>query len=188
MIKLEKTKNMNKYDAFYITTKEGTFIITFEGNLDLYWIYIPNENILNSPNQKQFNITKENYFVYQLFDNLYNDIKNNQEPYEKYNPQRLFNNNIIDWYSDDAPYELASRIIIKKEKDSYNLTFIKSKEHDFWITYSVRFCNSGSRYIPHHQSFMKMYNRLIEHNINNNYHQIHMEEYLYEQKKLSLKK
>lgn len=188
MLEVEKSKNMNNYDIFYITTNEGKFIITFEGNLDLYWVYTPNENILNAPNEKEFTITKENYFIYQLFDSLYHEIKNNKNPYDKYNPERLVNKNTIDWHSDDFPYETASRVIIKKLKDSYKITFTKSKEDTLYVTYSVRFRNSGSRYSPHNQSFMKMYNSLINYRFNNDCHQIHMEEYLYEQKKLSLKR
>lgn len=188
MIKVQKSKNMNNYDTFHITTQEGTFIITFEGNLDLYWVYNPRENILNSPMEKEFTITKDNFFIYSLFDNLYNEIRNNKRPYDKYNPERLLNNNIIDWHSDDFPYETASRLIIKKLKDSYKIIFTKSKEDTIYVTYSVRFRNSGSRHSPHNQSFMKMYNNLINYDFNNTYHQIHMEEYLYEQKKLSLKR
>ena len=188
MIKVEKSKNMNDYDTFHITTKEGTFAITFEGNLDLYWLYVHKGNILNTPNEKEFTITKENYFIYQLFDNLYKEIISNKCPYDKYNPERLVNKNIIDWHSDDFSYENASRVIISKERDVYKLTFTKSKEDVFYITYSVRFRNSGSRHSPHNQSFMKMYNSLINYNFNNDYHQIHMEEYLHEQKKLSLKR
>lgn len=188
MLKIEKSKNMNNYDIFYITTNEGTFIITFEGNLDLYWVYTSNENILKAPDEKEFIITKENYLIYQLFDNLYNEVKNNKNPYDKYNPERLVNKNIIDWHSDDFPYETASRVIIKKLKDSYKITFTKSKEDTLYVTYSVRFRNSGSRYSTYNQSFMNLYNSLKNYNFNNNYHQIHMEEYLYEQKKLSLKR
>ena len=43
--KLEIIRHKSDYDEFYIKTKEGTFKITFQPNLDLYWNYIPNSSI-----------------------------------------------------------------------------------------------------------------------------------------------
>ena len=45
---------------------------------------------------------------------------------------------------------------------------------------SIRFCNSGSRYAPFNILFMRMFNKLQEVDDVNDYgHQIHIEEYLY---------
>ena len=65
---------------FNISTDEGVFRILYGGNLDLYWDCYCNGNILNSPLEKVFYITKENYFFYSLIDEIYNGIKN-FEPY-----------------------------------------------------------------------------------------------------------
>lgn len=97
----------------------------------------------------------------------------------------MFKNNVIDWHSDDFIYENASRVIIKPVEDEYEIIFVKSKkEYDdgMFMTFSVRFRNSGSRYEPYNILFMDMYNKLKEYNPNN--HQIHLEEYLYNQKTL----
>lgn len=76
----------------------------------MYWIYKHNISFLDTPDSKEFFITKENYFLYSMFDELYNDVKdyniftidmfdkeedrierkNNFLEYDKNNPNRLF--------------------------------------------------------------------------------------------------
>ena len=75
MIKLDKKKDTNGYDRFKIITDDGIFGIMFGGNLDLYWYYWPKENIIDWPLFKTFTITKENYFLYQKVNELYENIK-----------------------------------------------------------------------------------------------------------------
>ena len=74
MVEINKYK-FDKYYAFDITTDEGCFSIVFGGNLDLYWSYRYKECFLDTHDSKEFFITKENYFLYSLFDELYNDVK-----------------------------------------------------------------------------------------------------------------
>lgn len=62
--------------AFTIVTEDGNFEISFEGTLDLYWSYCFEGSILDTPPTKKFIITRENPFLFNLFDELYNDIKN----------------------------------------------------------------------------------------------------------------
>ena len=100
--------------------------------------------------------------------------------------EKLFQNDIIKWYSDDMPLENASSLEIKKQEDTYSITFFQGKEEYDFPTYSVRFRNSGSRYHPYNFAFMSMYNALSEYD--SNYHQIHIEEYLYNKKLQKLKK
>lgn len=207
MVEINKEKDANGYDMFKITTDEGSFNIMFGGNLDLYWSYWPKENISDWPLFKTFTITKENYFLYQKVAELYIRIKE-QKPYPKiekdeydnyleeldlkefakedYSYEKLFQDDIIKWYSDDAPLEEASRIEIKKLEDTYTITFYQGKEEYNFPTFSVRFRNSGSRYHPYNFTFMNMYNALSEYDPN--YHQIHIEEYLYSKKLQKLKK
>ena len=44
MVEIKKTKDVEGYDRFKITTENGSFDIMFGGNLDLYWYYWPEEN------------------------------------------------------------------------------------------------------------------------------------------------
>lgn len=190
MIEITKNK-LHKYFYYYIKNDEGTIRISFENNLDLYWTYIYEGNILNTPASQSFKITKENFFFYNLIDELYNNIINDnpfgekikKHEYDKFNMNKLFKNDIINWHSDDCVYEKASILEIKKQNEDYIITFHKSKEG--FMSYSVRISNSGSRYGYFNIPFMNMYNKLCEYDPN--YHQIHMEEYLYNEKVKKLK-
>lgn len=207
MVEIKKTKDVEGYDRFKITTENGSFDIMFGGNLDLYWYYWPEENYKDWPLAKTFTISKENYFIYQKLDELYKNIKEqkpyqskdenssivfdsskliNDSPKSQYSYKNLFQNDIIKWYSDDAPLEEASMLEIKSQEDKYIITFHQGKEDFGFPTYAIRFRNSGSRYEPYNFAFMNMYNSLSEYNPN--YHQIHIEEYLYNKKLQKLKK
>lgn len=207
MVEIKKTKDVEGYDRFKITTENGSFDIMFGGNLDLYWYYWPEENYKDWPLAKTFTISKENYFIYQKLDELYKNIKEqkpyqskdensstafasskliNESPNAQYSYKNLFQNGIIKWYSDDAPLEEASMLEIKSQEDKYIITFHQGKEDFGFPTYAIRFRNSGSRYEPYNFAFMNMYNSLSEYDAN--YHQIHIEEYLYNKKLQKLKK
>ena len=207
MVEIKKTKDVEGYDRFKITTENGSFDIMFGGNLDLYWYYWPEEDFKDWPLAKTFTISKENYFIYQKLDELYKNIKEqkpyqskdenvstvfgsskliNESPRSQYSYKNLFQNDIIKWYSDDAPLEEASMLEIKYQEDKYIITFHQGKEDFGFPTYTIRFRNSGSRYEPYNLAFMNMYNSLSEYNPN--YHQIHIEEYLYNKKLQKLKK
>ena len=207
MVEIKKTKDVEGYDRFKITTENGSFDIMFGGNLDLYWYYWPEENYKDWPLAKTFTISKENYFIYQKLDELYKNIKEqkpyqskdenvstvfdsskliNESPSAQYSYKNLFQNGIIKWYSDDAPLEEASMLEIKSQEDKYIITFHQGKEDFGFPTYVIRFRNSGSRYEPYNFAFMNMYNSLSEYDPN--YHQIHIEEYLYNKKLQKLKK
>lgn len=203
--------------AFIIVTEEGNFEISFQGTLDLYWSYCFEGSILDTPPFKKFIITRENYFLYSLFDELYNDIKNinifkfhpndvlgymrnadlkkelrsikrrNEEIETKnlYNRERLFKNGVIEWHHDEFPYEDGSVLKIEPHEEGYEVTIEKSKRKDlFFITYSVRIRNSGSRYEYYNIPFMRMYQQLVQGHLDNP--QISIDEYL-SQKKLKKK-
>lgn len=193
MIRIEKYKNLINNDAIEITTDEGSFIISFEGNLDLYWIYRPKGKLFLDEDKHAFYITKENYFLYSLFERLYISIKgekpylncpyeieNRYKQYHSFGNEELLINDKIEWHSDDYPYEEASVVSISKDdEDTFKIEFKKNKG-DYFPTFCVRFRNSGSRYMPFNATFMSMYNSLINHNYD--YHQIHYEEVLYKEK------
>lgn len=200
MLEIKRSINGHGYDVFDIITDNGTFQISYENNLDLYWRYIYTDSIDKVCNTKTFKITKENYYLYCLFLELYQAIKE-KKPYKTfpnyideelrnkklkyYGRYELYKNRTITWYSDDfAEFANASNFEIKKEKDCFLVTFVKSKTEDFngchFPTYSVRIRNSGSRFDPFNFTFMGMYQSLKEYNPE--YHQIHIEEYLYNEK------
>lgn len=205
------TWNKRKTDSGYtIDIFDGNKIltITFWGNLDLYW-YLKSEE---KREVDTFEITKENYFLYSLFDILYNDIVNcnlfkvyeeelsfvnsikelqmiyNRKEnlnkvfseYEEY--KRLYNGKYICWYSDDDSIEDANYVKIIKKEDKYVLEFFSNfKSSTLWLSNTIRFRNSGSRYMPFNMIFMNMYNSLCSSEYDEN--QIHIEEYLYRIKK-----
>lgn len=85
VIKRKNEFGYSGYDDIYIQKDNQTLEILFAGNGDLYWIldnniidpktYQEHKKHLESPYQEKFIITKENYFIYQLFDELINDIE-----------------------------------------------------------------------------------------------------------------
>lgn len=196
--------------AFDIVTDEGCFIIEYLGNLDLYFRCQYQGSILKCEDQLDFYITKENYYLYSLFDTLYKRVKNyeifsndqnesgnnefwlnekidlnqNIQERDQYNPRRLFQNNCIRWYSDDFDYDTASILEIEKLEEKYKLTFYKGKDRNF-PTYSIRIRTHGSRYGYFCMVFMDLYYALCHYD--EEYHQIHMEEYLYQKKKVKKK-
>lgn len=150
-----KVNTQKSEDGNIITIIENNcfFTMMFSGNLDLYWIFeSQSEN-----KDKILYITKENYFVYSLFEELYNNISNcnlyNIDPSEmatvhsleelkklkKLKSQlnsslrhdsrykELFQNDKIIWISDDRDYEFIDRVEITKEEDQIKLHFLREK-------------------------------------------------------------
>lgn len=78
-----KLTRENCYD-FYLYDEDKILSIIFGGNLDLYWtLDIRNtktdneiKKLMYTEYSEIFTITKENYFIYSLFEDLYEDIKN----------------------------------------------------------------------------------------------------------------
>lgn len=70
---------------YYLKQDNKILEITFGGNLDLYWslriikdyklTIEKNRNAMYDEVKGTFIITKENYFIYSLFEELYDDIK-----------------------------------------------------------------------------------------------------------------
>ena len=198
------SKRENEFGLQIFIEEDNSYLsIFYGGNLDLYWTIHSNKRELENDSKVDcFTITKENYELYNLFDNLYNDIKeinlfeDFEEDKDKYrlynysNYHELFDeeNKTITWYSDETAHEVANYLKIKKEKNCFVINFyiqeyIEGYDIDFASLYDIpiRFSNSGSRYDPFNIIFMRMYERLKEIDDINDYgHQIHMEEYLYD--------
>lgn len=136
MIKVIKNTSLKDYDYLNIETNEGKFQISLQGNLDLYWRYFYNNKNIDKETIKDFYITKENYQLFCIFDDLYTSIKENT-PWYNYphdnedkneiiedNFYPLFKDNKIIWISDDGFIEDGSNFTIEKvDEDTYKLTF-----------------------------------------------------------------
>lgn len=199
MMKIKKhceIKSDQEYYSFEISTNDGIFEIHFAGNLDLYWNYPCKYEEKNSISEKTFRITPEDGFLYDFLFDLYDNIKNcniYEEEYseeiresliesDKHNPRKLFNNEVIDWHSDDYDYEETSRLLISIDEDDIIVKFVKGVTDYRRETFAVRICNNGSRHDPFNVCFMRMYNKLIDYvpdqEYDDNYHQISIKEYM----------
>lgn len=185
MLSVEKIEDKDGYNTICIIDNAELFYITFARNLDLYIGYRGQKYL--HPDVHSFDITKENYFMYDCFDRLYDAIidempfKNGFSSYEKYPLDYLYyplvKNEVIEWHSDDGMYEEAAILFIEKLIDSYRVTIKDGELSDIKMpTSSVRFRNHGSIYDPYNASFMGLYNELWRHNFE--YEQISMDEYI----------
>ena len=217
---MEVTKTRENFGT-RITLAEGSkrFDILFGGNLDLYWS-IYNLNYDYELTYENFVITRENFFIYELFLNLYESIKNSDiydeeetnflfssnnleemteserihKLFLERTQKRLFIDDSIIWYSDDGDYADDELVRISKVGEDFLLEFFKipkkdkdncSYLHHHHFGISIRFRNSGCRYQPFELPFMKMYNRLCKYEPE--FHQMHIEEYLYDRQKRLIK-
>lgn len=159
---------------------------------------ISNEEILSNDKNITvfFDITKENYEIYLIFDSLYKDIISGNvfgidSPYSEcvdYTKTDEYKNLVdkdfnINWISDEGLSDVEDKLKISVvNNDTYRLTFSRNNtpiryglKNTFGMSIRVR--NSGSRYYPFNCVFMRMYYNLQ--NIDLNYHQIHLEEIMY---------
>ncbi len=213
-------------DIYFRDSEGNTFAINFAGNLDLYWSIRSKEEA----DSHTFTITKENYQVYSLFEQLHDAIRDinfkwvlseedipcwcdsyeerdnyllerreyNELRMEAYRERNVSNynelydaeNDVITWYSDECSHKVANYVRLYKEDDTFKVEFhiqpyVQGYDYDFhspcYIT--VRFRNSGSSYDPFNCLFMKMYNEMKKvDDVTDEGHQMHVEEYLYNEK------
>ena len=209
---MEISKNKSQFGASDITICSGDkkFQLFFGGDLDLYWSCIDLSQDTNDV--VRFNITKENYFLYSLVEELYERIKNcrvfdveecelefcetSEEVDELYkrkqdsnerlkgfsNYEKLFDNStgIISWHDDESIFEEGNVVNIIPGDEEFVLEFVPGVKCDAYDMIGIRFRNSGSTYTPFNSVFMRMFNQLQEYDPN--YHQVHIEEILYNQK------
>ena len=172
MIILRKEENWYGYDNVIVETDEGMFEILYSGNDDLYFSLMYVGQRLDIPDSYSFSITKDNEYLYNSFEKLYNSIRNNK-PFSNsrlddinrnmiVHDNKLFKNGRIEWHSDDFSYDEASILTIYKEKDIFKVEFKLSDKRNLFSTHCIRICNSGSRYYPYNVPFMNLYNELLE--------------------------
>ena len=171
----------------------NTFNILFGGNLDLYFQPVMNRmELFTSDEHLEFKISKEDGFLYEAFMHLYEKIINyipleemdskREREYQKlkdsYRPFPLVHDKVISWHSDEEDVDTSSILNISKTEDNQiKLEFIKNKpEDDLYLTYAIRFRNSGSTYDPFNFRFMELYNSLC--NYYENYQPNHKEKQL----------
>ena len=198
MIGIKKYENDMKSCNFEFVDDEKTLKIMFAPNLDLYMSLSNGQTLPNDANVSLFfDITKENYEIFSLFDSLYKDIitgnvfpdsdLSTSDFTKSYEYSILVDQDSnINWISDDGPIDVEDIVTISKyDDDTYRLIFRRNdKPMDFGFksprNIVVRFRNSGSRYNPFNCVFMRMFHKLQ--NIDPNYHQIHFEEIAYVKK------
>ena len=151
--------------------------------LDLHFI------LRNFNEDKNFIIGKDNYQVYEIFDELYKEIVNTKVSDNlKDVYHQLVKSSIITWKHDDYPEDLAPSMQIIPLENAYVLKFNEPKceESDELVFYprmkntiEIRIRNSGTRYPTFNVPFMKAYHKLCELKTP---HQVHIEEYLIDEK------
>lgn len=185
--------------------KNNTFIIGKDNYqvwsaFDKLYKDIINTNVYKINVQKEFEeiMTMEGVdeSCWHLYQDLYGKLlfEEQQAIYRNYNlkESRMYNDLVINgkiiWKSDDFPIDESPYFIIEPVGSSYLITFempktirkfILDRESNF-NKISVRLSNSNSRYDPFNLLFMNLFNTLVEYLTENEYHQIHIEEYLIE--------
>ena len=159
-------------DGKVITLEEDSKIFTmfFAGNLDLYWTFDNLDEDYFSKNG-EFYITKENYYIYSLFEKLYEDISkceiiygnsfemlnittlfdletmdSKKEEHREFikhssNYEELYNNGIITWISDDRDYRFLYKAQIIKDEDMFIINFSREKNEDNNYSLGARIIN-----------------------------------------------
>ena len=172
-------KFCNDENGKYLTLKQNNnvLMILFGSNLDLYFSPVMNRmELFTSDKHLEFEISKEDGFLYEAFMYLYEKIihyipleemdSKREREYQKlkdsYRKYPLVSNKVISWRSDEESADVASVLNISKTEDNQiKLEFIKNKPEDsLYLTYAVRFRNSGSTYDPFNLRFMELYNSL----------------------------
>lgn len=176
-----------------LTQNGNTFNILFGGNLDLYFQPdMDRMKLITNREPLEFKISKEDGFLYEAFMHLYEKIINyipleemdskREREYQKlkdsYRPFPLVHDKVISWHSDEEDVDTSSILNISKtDNNQIKLEFIKNKpEDDLYLTYAIRFRNSGSTYDPFNFRFMELYNSLC--NYYENYQPNHKEKQL----------
>jgi hypothetical protein len=175
-MKIEKIANWSGrgYDFKLIKDKK-VLTILYARVLDLYFMLEDGERIKFGESKKiDFDIGIEDGKIYNLFDNLYNDViagnifdeKDSIDNYLLFNYNRLVDTNKnINWVSDDGLLDEEDMMSISKNDNSYKLTFIRNNKRRSYgfkdpCSIIIRLSNSGSRYDPFNIIFMRMYQSL----------------------------
>lgn len=138
----------------FIKDGENILKILYGGNGDLYFDIFGDRK--KSDNQDYICITEflikngnEEWFYFnRLISNIINEKDKNKD--------KLFERNILTWYSDEIYDERANKFSIEKLDEGIKLTFFNNP-HDPNRGFGVRISNSGSKYAPLNKHFFNMY-------------------------------
>lgn len=89
------------------------------------------------------------------------DNELNLNPVTKEYHQKLFHDDIIEWYSDDLTDEYANKLVIREEDEKIILEFYKNG-NNLSDNINVSIYNSGSKYGPFSFCFLRMFQNLQE--------------------------
>ena len=148
----------NTFGKYLKLTQNGnTFNILFGGNLDLYFQPVMNRMELFTSDE---HLEIINYIPLEEMDSKRE--REYQKLKDSYRPFTLVHDKVISWHSDEEDVDTSSILNISKTEDNQiKLEFIKNKpEDDLYLTYAIRFRNSGSTYDPFNFRFMELYNSL----------------------------
>lgn len=81
------------------------------------------------------------------------DVNYQEEEFKK-------DNGVVEWHSDDAPYEESSILKIEKSGEQIIITFVKSANTGMSLSYRICICNSASRHNPFNNNFMDLCHKL----------------------------
>ena len=127
-----------------------------ENNTNSFDIELSDGDIYNIVDKLYHNIRDVKYF-YQKNLNEIEIVKNNSLPIEN----KVFNDDVIDYHSDDEEYDKSSSFILSKELNKYSIKIIPSKElKDNCVVMSIIGCRYGNAIFP----FMRFYNDLNNYN------------------------
>ena len=160
-----------------ISDEENAFEILYGGNGDLYFRPVMSRmELLKKICQIYFHINIEDGFLFDIFMNLYTKIcnydafdtsdsscrKKEYQLKDSYRAYPLGYDGIISWHSDDDISEIPSILNIRKlNDDNLELEFIENKSQNLlFLSYAIRFRNSGSAYDPFQWRFAELYNQL----------------------------
>lgn len=153
MIYKKERYGMKGYFDLYIIDKNNhEFKMTVAGNQDLYWM--PEDYRKNTT----FYIDKSDSYLYDVFDYLFRQLKQNDNPHFP-----SIEGNVFTFASEDRPLEDADMLQIERKENEFEIRFLKNLSDS--IRFKTRFCNicfcnSGSRVPKLEQQFMLLFNEL----------------------------
>jgi len=142
-----------RYNLKLFDKNNNSFTMMVGGNLDLYWV--PD----NYKENKQFYISRDDEYVYNIFRQLFSDIETNDS---QHNP--LLNGNTFRFISEDWPEDEANILEIIDNENEFEINFKKNEKNSPYLAFRrgcvICFCNSGSRVPKVEQLFQRMFNEL----------------------------
>lgn len=121
---------------------------------------------LNPEKDSDLIIKKNDNEVYNIFDTLFETIKNydpSDDAREKYAYPELFHDDMIEWKCDEHCWDNAPSFIIKKLNDDYIMSFVPVEDDDnplMPFIISVRLRTSGCSYGSLNRFFIEFYRSL----------------------------